>query len=150
MALPYTTVLRPDDNDVIAPVDELPGCVGHGSDEASAIENLREMQRPWLQDCVENGHEVTTPAAESALPSGKWVQRVPRRLHARLVPMARHEKVSLNQVVTSLLSQAAGGGAWQQPVAISPTRRAREAAPPRPRGFSRKNGARRPQVQGGQ
>jgi antitoxin HicB len=128
MALPYTTVLRRDeDNDVIARVDELPGCVGHGSDEAEAIENLREMQRLWLEDCVENGHEVPTPAAESALPSGKWVQRVPRSLHARLVRMAKHENVSLNQLVTSLLSQAASGGVWRQPAGISPTRRAREA-----------------------
>src|ERR1039457_4363101 len=43
MTLPYTTVLRRDeDDDVIARIEELPGCVAHGSDEAKAIKNLPE------------------------------------------------------------------------------------------------------------
>jgi len=103
MAPPYTTVLRRDeDNDVVARIEELPG-VAHGSDEAEAIENLREMQRLWLEECAENGHDVPVPAPESVLPSGK---------------------------VTSLLSQAAGGGVWEKPAQNLPARRsAREAAP---------------------
>jgi len=146
MALPYTTVLRRDeDNDVIARVEELPGCVAHGRDEAKAIRNLREMQRLWLEECVENGHDVPTPAPESVLPSGKWVQRVPRSLHQRLVQMARHENVSLNQLVTSLLAQAAGGSVREEPVGILPERPlVRKATQPGPHGLSRKNGGRRP------
>ena len=66
MTLPYTTVLRRDeDDDVIARVEELPGCVAHGSDEAEAIGNLREMQKLWLEDCVETGQVVPVPAPES-------------------------------------------------------------------------------------
>jgi predicted RNase H-like HicB family nuclease len=66
MTLPYTAVLRRDeDNDVVARVEELAGCVGHGSDEAEAIENLRGMQKLWLDDCVENGHAVPLPAPKS-------------------------------------------------------------------------------------
>jgi len=145
VTLPYTTVLRRDeDDDVIARVEELPGCVAHGSDEAEAIENLREMQRLWLEDCVENGHVVPVPAPESALPSGKWVQRVPRSFDRRLAQMAKHENVSLNQLVTSLLAQAAGGDVWEKPAGSLPERHfAREAAPPRFHGLSRKNGERR-------
>jgi antitoxin HicB len=116
MTLPYTIVLRRDgDNDVVARVEELPGCVGHGSDEAEAIEELRGMQRLWLEDCVASGHTVPLPASESELPSGKWVQRVPRSLHRRLAEMAKRESVSLNQMVTSLLAQAAGGDQWERP-----------------------------------
>lgn len=145
MTLPYTTVLRRDEeNDVIARIEELPGCIAHGSDEAKAIENLREMQRLWLEECVENGHDVPVPAPESVLPSGKWVQRVPRSLHQRLVQMAKHENVSLNQLVTSLLSQAAGGGVWEKPAGGLQERRfAREAAPPSLHTLGRKSGARR-------
>ena len=145
MTLPYTTVLRRDeDDDVIARIEELPGCVAHGSDEAKAIKNLREMQRLWLEECAENGHDVPVPAPESVLPSGKWVQRVPRSLHQRLVQMARHENVSLNQLVTSLLSQAAGGSVWEKSAGSLPERPlARKAAPPGPVGLSRKNGERR-------
>jgi antitoxin HicB len=103
MTLPSTTVLRrDDDDDVIAHVEELPGCVAHGSDETMAIESL--------DDDVEHGDVVPAPAPESVLPSGKWVQRVPRSLHRRLAQVARHENVSLNQLVTPLLSQAGGGG----------------------------------------
>jgi predicted RNase H-like HicB family nuclease len=43
--LPYTAVLRRDeDNDVVARIEELPGCIGHGSGEAEAIENLRDAE----------------------------------------------------------------------------------------------------------
>jgi predicted RNase H-like HicB family nuclease len=37
----------------------------NGSGEAQAIENLREMQSLWLQDCVENGHDVPAPARQA-------------------------------------------------------------------------------------
>lgn len=141
MALPYTTVLRRDeDNDVVAHIEELPGCIAHGSDEAGAIENLREMQRLWLEECVENGHSVPVPVPES-LPSGKWVQRVPRSLHRRLVQMAKRENVSLNQLVTALLSQAAGGGVWENPAGNLPVR---EAKPRDRHDLSRGNDKRRP------
>jgi len=36
-------------------------------------------------------------------------QRVPRKLHARLIEAARKESVSLNQFVTSILSEAIAG-----------------------------------------
>ncbi|MGC9949961.1 MAG: type II toxin-antitoxin system HicB family antitoxin [Bryobacteraceae bacterium] len=62
MTLPYTTVLRRDEeNDVVGRIEELPGCIAHGRDEAEAIENLRKMQRLWPEDCVENGHDVPMP-----------------------------------------------------------------------------------------
>jgi predicted RNase H-like HicB family nuclease len=95
MALPYTIVLRRDeDNEVVARVGELPGCVGHGSDEAEALDSVKGMQKLWLKDCIESGHTVPLPAPESVLPSGKWVQRVPRSLHRRLAQMAKRENVT--------------------------------------------------------
>src|ERR1700691_2443788 len=144
MTLPYTTVLRRDeDNDVVAHIEELPGCIGHSSDEAEAIKSLREMQRLWFEECVANGQVVPVPALEPVLPSGKWVQRVPRSLHRRLTQMAKQENVSLNQLVTSLLSQVAGAGVWEKPVqSLSARRYVREAAPSL-QGLSRRNGERR-------
>jgi len=86
-----------------------------------------------------NGHDVPAPNAESALPSGKWLQRVPRSLHQRLAQMAKRENVSLNQLVTSLLSQAAGGGVWERRAGTLPERHlVRKAAPDR--GLGRKGG----------
>jgi hypothetical protein len=40
--------------------------------------------------------------------SGKWVQRVPRSLHAKLAKQAKREHVSLNTLVVSILSEAMG------------------------------------------
>jgi antitoxin HicB len=107
LALPYTTVLRRDEEgDVVARVKELPGCVAHGSDDLEALENLREVQKVWLEDCLESGQRVPEPSVEEHLPSGKWLQRVPRTLHKRLTERAEIEGVSLNQLVTAMLSAA--------------------------------------------
>ncbi len=107
--LPYTIVVRRDeDGDFVARVDELPGCAAHGKDPQEALTNLEEAKQLWISESLEAGQSVPEPAAEEALPSGKWVQRVPRSLHRKLALLARRERVSLNQLVTALLSEAVG------------------------------------------
>jgi antitoxin HicB len=109
LSLPYTIVLRPDeDGDMVARIAELPGCVTHAASEAEAVANLREVQRAWIEQALRTNVPIPEPVTEEVLPSGKWLQRVPRTLHAKLVALARIERVSLNQLVTSLLSQAIG------------------------------------------
>lgn len=104
--LPYTTLIRRDDDcGFVARIQELPGCLAHGDTEAEAIELLRSVQQLWLEDAIEAGDPIPEPESE-ALPSGKWVQRVPRTLHRDLARLALKEEVSLNQLVTSLLSEA--------------------------------------------
>ena len=106
MALPYTkTLQRDEDGDTVARIAELRGCAAHGADEKEALRNLKEAQRLWLEDCLEAGDAVPEPEQHHALPSGKWVQRVPRSLHGQLTMMAKAEGVSLNQLVTSMLSK---------------------------------------------
>jgi antitoxin HicB len=106
MAQPYTKSLRPDaDGDIVARVVELPGCSAHGENEKEALRNLQEAQRLWLEDCIEAGDPVPEPEEAEPLPSGKWVQRVPRTLHQLLATTAKSEGVSLNQLVTSMLSE---------------------------------------------
>jgi antitoxin HicB len=107
MELAYPVVLRKDqDGDFIARIEELPGCLSHGETETEALAHLREAQQLWIEDCLESGQPVPEPEPEEELPSGKWVQRAPRTLHKRLTDVAKHEKVSLNQLVTSMLSEA--------------------------------------------
>lgn len=109
LALPYTTILRRDeDGDVIARIAELPGCITHGKDEAEALSNIAKMKTLWLQDSIEAGELAPEPEVEEPLPSGRWVQRVPRKLHAKLARMAKDECISLNQLVTSMLSEKLG------------------------------------------
>ncbi|HEY7160250.1 MAG TPA: type II toxin-antitoxin system HicB family antitoxin [Acidobacteriota bacterium] len=109
MSLPYTVILRLDDEgDYIARVDELQGCSAHGKTAQEALDNLQEVKELWVTDALENGESIPEPSSESPLPSGKWVQRVPRSLHGRLVAAAKREGVSLNQLVTSILAEAVG------------------------------------------
>ena len=117
MALPYTIILRRDaEGDMVAEVKELEGCIAHGRDASEALEILKEFQQAWIERRIATGQEVPQPEEEDRLPSGKWVQRVPRSLHKNLIHMAKTEGVSLNQLVTSMLSQQISTRAIQRSV----------------------------------
>ena len=134
LRLPYTVVLRRDEQgDYVGRIEELPGCSAHGNTPQQALKNLEEVQALWIGDCLESGEVVPEPVLEETLPSGKWVQRVPRSLHRKLVLIAKREGASLNQLVTSILSEAVGAQKGKEPlspasVAIKNGRRARTAA----------------------
>ena len=126
-SLPYTVVVRRDEEgDYVARIDELPGCSTHGENPQDALENLKEVQKAWIEDCLEQGDPIPEPDMEESLPSGKWLQRVPRSLHRELGRLAKREKVSLNQLVTSILSEAVGARRPKAGIA----RAAREAGAP--------------------
>lgn len=114
MTLPYTIILRQDEEgDMIAEMKELEGCTAHGKDANEALEMLREFQKAWIERRMESGQYIPEPEKDDDLPSGKWVQRVPRTLHRQLADMAKVEGVSLNQLVTSMLSQQLGSQSLQ-------------------------------------
>jgi antitoxin HicB len=107
LSLPYTAVLRPDeDGDIVAQVAELPGCSEHGKNPQKALENLEAAKRLWITESLKAHLPIPEPEPPEQLPSGKWVQRVPRTLHKRLAEAAQREDVSLNQLVTSMLAEA--------------------------------------------
>lgn len=117
LELPYTVMMRRDeDGDYVARIDELPGCAAHGESPEQAFEALEEAKHLWITDCLESGDPVPEPSTEEeTLPSGKWVQRVPKTLHKKLVSLAKRDNVSLNQLVTSLLAEAVGTKSGRQP-----------------------------------
>jgi antitoxin HicB len=107
LELPYTIALRMDeDQDWVARIQELEGCIAHGRDQAEALANLREVQEAWINLRLETGKPIPEPDPEEELPSGKWLQRVPRTLHKKLIEVAKKEETSLNQLVTSMLAEA--------------------------------------------
>jgi antitoxin HicB len=108
-SLPYGITLRKDEEgDWVARVEELPGCTAHGGSQTEALGKLEEVKTAWVEDAIESGDEIPEPKASEELPSGKWLQRVPRSLHKSLTEMAKTENVSLNQFVTSILAEAVG------------------------------------------
>jgi antitoxin HicB len=107
--LSYGIALRRDeDGDWVARVEDLPGCIAHGETPVQALENLEEIKVAWIGDAIEAGDAVPEPRVDEKLPSGKWLQRVPRSLHKDLTEMAAEEGVSLNQLVTTVLAESVG------------------------------------------
>lgn len=84
---------------------DLPGCRSDGATPEEAIENGRDALTSWLEVAREFGDRIPKPF--SAV-SGRFVQRVPRSLHAQLIAQAQAEGVSLNTLVVSLVSQGLG------------------------------------------
>jgi len=84
---------------------DLPGCRSDGATPEEAIENGRDALQSWLAVAREFGDKTPGPFATV---SGRFVQRVPRSLHAQLIACAKAEGVSLNTLIVSLVSQGLG------------------------------------------
>ncbi|MBI2192254.1 MAG: type II toxin-antitoxin system HicB family antitoxin [Planctomycetes bacterium] len=84
---------------------DLPGCWSDGATPEDAIDNGRDALRSWLTVAEEFGDDVPRPFSSV---SGRFVQRVPRSLHAQLIAQAKAEGVSLNTLVVSLVAQGIG------------------------------------------
>jgi len=86
---------------------DLPGCISDGETVEEAIANGADAVQCWIFAAKEKGREI--PESDNFKnQSGKWVQRVPRSLHARLTRRAKREHVSLNTLVVSILSESLG------------------------------------------
>jgi len=84
---------------------DLPGCMSDGDTIEEAIENGFDAARCWLEVAMQDDKEPPKPGCSQ---SGKWVQRVPRSVHARLIGKAKEEGVSLNTLVVSMISEGLG------------------------------------------
>ncbi len=84
---------------------DLPGCMSDGESPEEAMQNGRDALTAWLKAAQESGRDVPAPGE---LPSGKFIARVPRSLHARLSARARQEGVSMNALVSTFLAESLG------------------------------------------
>ena len=87
-----------------ATVREFDGCMSHGDTYAEAFENIQDAMKGWIETKLGNGFPVPDPVDESQY-SGKFVLRLPKSLHARLVLEAEQEGISLNQYTLYRLSK---------------------------------------------
>src|SRR4030066_669761 len=60
---------------------DLPGCIADGDTIEETVKNADDALRSWLGTAKEFKDPVPAPSAGM---SGKWVQRVPKSLHAKL------------------------------------------------------------------
>jgi predicted RNase H-like HicB family nuclease len=92
-------------------IPDLPGCISDGETIEELMQNARDAFAAWISAKVDQGLEIPAPSFQvEAIPeaSGKFVQRLPKSLHARLTARARSEGVSLNTLVTALIAESLG------------------------------------------
>ena len=86
---------------------DLPGCMSDGGTMEETIKNGQDAVSCWLSAAKDLGRAIPSPGKFESQ-SGKWVQRVPKSLHCRLVEQAKREGVSLNTLIISMISESMG------------------------------------------
>jgi len=98
--LPYNIIIRhvTDESGTyyFAKVQELAGCVSDGETVEEVFNNIYEAMEGWIETKLEAGFSIPMPINNENY-SGKFVLRLPKSLHAKLVAEAEQEGVSLNQ-----------------------------------------------------
>jgi antitoxin HicB len=103
----YKIDLLWDDEDkiYIARVPELDGCMSHGKTEHEALKNVEKAMAGWIASAKEFNMKVPEPIAQKKF-SGRFNVRVPKEVHSELVLKATEEGVSLNHLVSQILSHS--------------------------------------------
>ncbi len=111
MKLPYSILLHEVEDEGekywIAEVPELPGCRSHGSTVEEAVKSVEEAKKDWILDSLKEGEEVPTPVERDRY-SGRMLVRMSRSLHRSLALIADTEKLSLNQLIVTMLAKEVG------------------------------------------
>lgn len=82
-------------------------CISDGETVEEAFQNGLDALEETIAALESMNLPVPEPGSGGSY-SGKFVQRVPKSIHARLVMRARQEGVSMNSLVTSMLAESLG------------------------------------------
>lgn len=107
LSYPYELVLDRDQGGYFARHPDLPGCTAEGESPQEAVANLDESRRLWIEARLEGGYSIPEPASEEY--RGRISLRIPPSLHASLARSSMRRDMSLNQLLTVILSEWAGG-----------------------------------------
>lgn len=101
MQLPYTRLVQEMNDEsghyFYGRILELDGCQSTGDTLEELYENLNEAMEGYIKVKLENNLRIPVPENTEDY-SGKFVVRLPKSLHRRLVIEANKEGVSLNQL----------------------------------------------------
>ena len=88
---------------------DLPGCMSDGDTLDEVLVNGRDAFNSWIAAQVDMKRPIPAPTRynEDGKPV-KFVQRLPRSLHASLQARAKAEGVSLNTLVLALIAEGLG------------------------------------------
>jgi predicted RNase H-like HicB family nuclease len=102
---------------------DLPGCMSVGQTVEEAIANGRDAFRAWMESAIADGVQI--PGPNGVAEPVKFVQRLPKSLHAQPLRVAASEGTSLNTFVTLLVAEGLSRRERPQPRII--TKRGRRA-----------------------
>ncbi len=101
MELPYTRLVQEMNDEsghyFYGRILELDGCQSTGDTLNELYENLNEAMEGYIEVKLKNNLPISIPSVVGNY-SGKFVVRLPKSLHQRLVIEADREGVSLNQL----------------------------------------------------
>lgn len=88
---------------------DLPGCMSDGETMEEVLDNGRDAFNSWIAAQMDMGRQIPAPTHydEEGKPV-KFVQRLPRSLHASLQARAKAEGVSINTLVLALIAEGLG------------------------------------------
>ena len=81
-------------------------CISDGETPEDAIKNGYDALAATIEAL--ESMNLSVPEPNSGGVSGKFVQRVPKSIHQKLVMRAKQEGVSLNTLVVSIISEGLG------------------------------------------
>jgi len=88
---------------------DLPGCISDGNTLDEVMVNGRDAFNSWIAAQVDMKRSIPEPTRYSEYGKPvKFVQRLPRSLHALLQMRAKAEGVSLNTFVLTLIAEGLG------------------------------------------
>jgi predicted RNase H-like HicB family nuclease len=88
---------------------DLSGCMSDGETMEEVLVNGRDAFNSWIAAQMDMGRQIPAPTHfdEQGKPV-KFVQRLPRSLHASLQARAKAEGVSINTLVLALIAEGLG------------------------------------------
>ena len=103
---PYNIIIQQDlDGCFYAKVEELDGCFAEGQSAQEAWENIQDSMKNWMEIAQEMNVSIPLPKANQDTEySGKYLLRMPKKLHKELVETAEEDGISLNLLLVNLLS----------------------------------------------
>ena len=94
-----------DGGGFLASFPELQGCISDGETPEEALKNVRDAFADWV--LARESLKLPIPKPNSSA-SGKFLLRLPKRLHSALLEQAAEDGVSANTYLVSLISRGIG------------------------------------------
>lgn len=88
----------------VTEIPDLPGCSSYAEELDEALKKIEDAKISWIEVSLARNLEIPEPLTENEF-SGKFLLRIPAKLHKQLTIRASRESLSLNQFIRSALEK---------------------------------------------